>query len=238
MTLDEYLAQFIEGYLLEDLRSMGSISPPANTAYGAVGYPMVMTAMAGIEVLGVLTSKSKFSAENGSDRFGDFWRHYVYVEQPALQRLHSLVYQMVRHGLAHAFLAKPMIRVTKHRDPNHLRRVKDGEVLILDALTLADDFATAYGQRLRPRIVGEVRATMETRFNELREAYWRDHIQLKSEFDKAPLGTETSVGESSATHENSARPVVLLNGRTRVNSPSISRRYTNISTSGFDDPTA
>ena len=104
MTLDDYLEQFIEGYLLEDLRSMASITLPPDQRYGAVGYPMVMTALSGIEVLGALTSRTKCSGENGADRFGAFWREYVYVEKPAFQRLHALVYQMVRHGLAHAYL--------------------------------------------------------------------------------------------------------------------------------------
>ena len=34
MTLDDYLTQFIEGHLLEDLRSMASITPPPGEQYG------------------------------------------------------------------------------------------------------------------------------------------------------------------------------------------------------------
>ena len=74
MTLDEYLERFIEGYLFEDLRSMASIELPPGKEYGAVGYPMVMTALSGIEVLGVLTSRASFSPDNGAARFGEFWR--------------------------------------------------------------------------------------------------------------------------------------------------------------------
>lgn len=77
---------------------------------------MVMTALSGIEVLGVLISRSTFNEHNGAARFADFWRNYLYVERPAFKRLDSLVYEFVRHGLAHSFMTKPMVVVTKHRD--------------------------------------------------------------------------------------------------------------------------
>jgi hypothetical protein len=63
------------------------------------------------------------------------------------------MYKFVRHGVAHSFMTKPMIRVTKHRDGAHLCRTSD-DILFVDALTLADDFETAYRQQLRPKIAG------------------------------------------------------------------------------------
>ena len=45
MTLDEYPERFIEGYLFEDLRSMALIKLRPGKDFGAVGYPMVMTAV-------------------------------------------------------------------------------------------------------------------------------------------------------------------------------------------------
>ena len=74
MTLDEYLERFIEGYLFEDLRSMASIKLAPGKKAGAVGYPMAMTALSGIEVLGVLTSRASFHPKQGRLRFGEFWR--------------------------------------------------------------------------------------------------------------------------------------------------------------------
>ena len=70
MTLDEYLEQFIEGYLFEDLRAMAPIRLAAGKRYGAVGYPMVMGALSDIEVLGVLTSRARFNVH--SPRAGAF----------------------------------------------------------------------------------------------------------------------------------------------------------------------
>jgi hypothetical protein len=241
MTLDEYLTQFVEGYLLEDLHSMASITLAPGKQHGAVGYPMVMTALSGIEVLGVLTARTKFSPDNGAARFRDFWRQYVYADRPAFQRLDALVYEMVRHGLAHSYLAKPMIRVTKHKDPNHLCRVNDS-VLVLDALTLADDFEKAYADGLRPKIEGEFKANMEQRFQEFREAYWQDHVDWKAAFDKAPQGVEyTLIRLNQATRENRPEIIYSTNVSTtgfdspKVNSPSLPTPYRH-STSDFNDP--
>ena len=201
MTLDDYLAQFIEGYLLEDLASMASIKLADGKRYGAVGYPMVMTVLSGIEVLGVLTSQARFNPEHGAPRFGEFWQRFVYADRPAVQRLDALVYAFVRHGLAHAFMTKPMIRVTKHHDPTHLCKDAEG-ILCLDALTFAEEFVASYRQRLRPQIVGDLKATMERRFAEMRAAYWQDRDDKKHEPDKVPLA-RTWDGATVATQVNS-----------------------------------
>src|SRR5262245_39189384 len=114
MTLNQYLEQFIEGYLLEDLRSMAEIRVAPAKQSGAVGYPIVMTVLSGVEVLGVLTSQAPYNENNGAARFGEYWRGYMYPDREAFGRLHALMYEFVRHGLAHAYMTKPMIRVTKH----------------------------------------------------------------------------------------------------------------------------
>jgi hypothetical protein len=219
MTLDEYLEQFIEGDLLEDLHSMAPVRLAEGKRYGAVGYPMVMTVLSGIEVLGVLISRSRYNANNGAARFGEFWKQYMYCDRPAFQRLDSLMYDFIRHGLAHAFMTKPMVRVTKHRDSAHLCRTCD-HVLCVDALTLADDFEIAYQQRLRPIVVREFKDNMERRFHELRTAYWQERESKIHHIAKVPV--QSSIGS---------------NVTTRINSPSLPAVYsTNVSTTGFDDP--
>ena len=157
MTLDQYLEQFIEGYLLADLRSMAPIRLAPDKLYGAVGYPMVMSVLSGIEVLGVLTSRARFDKEQGPARFSEFWKQYTVRRSAARQRLDSLMYHFIRHGLAHSYMTKPMVRITKDHDRGHLTRTA-GDIISVDALTLADDFDRAYRQGLRPKIVGELRA--------------------------------------------------------------------------------
>jgi hypothetical protein len=55
LTLGEFLERYVEGYLFADLQSMAAVKVPAGQ-YGALGYPMMMTALAGVELLGALTS--------------------------------------------------------------------------------------------------------------------------------------------------------------------------------------
>ena len=223
MTFDAYLEQFIEGYLLEDLNSMAPISLAEVKRYGAVGYPMVMTVLSGVELLGVLTSRATFTPANGAARFGEYWRNYMYPARPAAQRLDSLMYDFIRHGLAHLFMTKPMIRVTKYRDPGHLHRSPKSDVICVDALILADEFAEAYWSRLRPNVTGSLRANMEARFTEIRQAHWQERQEKMHEVAKVPL-------RIAAFDDAALRP-------TKINSPSVPPLYsTNVSTTDFDDP--
>lgn len=181
---------------------------------------MVMTVLSGIEVLGVLTSTTTFNQKNGAAHFGEFWKHYLYRDRLAFKRLDSLVYEFVRHGLAHSSMTKPMILITKDRRPEHLYRI-DEDTLCVDALTLADDFEAAYGQRLRPKIAGDFKANMQVRFNEMRAAYREEHETKKNHFARAPLHPRGSNLEFNLT--------------THVNSPAVPGDYsTNVS--HFDKP--
>lgn len=220
MNLDQYLAQFIEGYLLEDLRAMAPIRLAPGKEYGAVGYPMVMTVLSGIEVLGALTSPTKFNPENGASRFGDYWRNYMYPDRPARQRLADLVYQSIRHGLAHSFMTKPMIRVTKHADARSHLTMASNDVLCVDANVLAIDFEKAYLDRLRPAITGQFRVNMETRLREFLEAYWQEFLAKEDQLAKVPRGFEQGIQFENAS--------------TQVDSPSVAVTW--VSTSGIEPP--
>jgi hypothetical protein len=225
MTLDQYLERFIEGYLFGDLQSMAAFRLPAGQQWGNLNYPMLMTALAGIEVLGVLTSRAPYKPEHGAGRFREFWRDYVYVDRPAFGRLDSVAYEFIRHGLAHSFITKPMVVVTKNQDPRHLHRRND-HVLCIDAVTLADDLRTAYFDRLKPKIAGDFKTDMEARFLEFREAGWEHHDAKKNDLLKAPL------------QPYDGKLIIRVAGPP-VSSPSLgpSVRYsTNISTTDFDDP--
>lgn len=208
MDLDEYLNRFIEGYLFQDLKSMASIKLPEGSEYGAVGYPMVMTALSGIEMLGSLTSRAPL--DDGKGSFGHFWKVYMYPGHQGRARLHEFVYQFVRNGIAHSFITKPMVVVTKHRDENHLTQDGDGVVRV-DALHLADELEHAYRERLRPTITGAFKVEMEKRFRMIREASWAEFLAKKSLREKFPIGAAVAVEVS--------------NQSTRVNSPSVNAFY-------------
>ncbi|MGE3512857.1 MAG: hypothetical protein AB7N65_28680 [Vicinamibacterales bacterium] len=221
MDLEQYLAQFIEGYLLEDLKSMASIRLPEGKAYGAVGYPMVMTALSGVEILGSLTSPAPFTVDNGANSFGYFWKEYVYTGHPARARLHEFMYQFVRHGLAHSFMTKPMVIVTKHRDGRHLTQDRAGAVWI-DALNLAEELEYAYRERLRPKVTGEFKVKMEARFKTIRDAFWAESHQKQHLRDKVPLGASSFLGTVRFEHTNES---------TRVNSPAVKASYSTTTSS-------
>src|SRR5690349_10277604 len=136
MTLDQYLERFVEGYLFEDLRSMAGVRLPAGKEYGGVGYPMVATTCAGIELLGVLTSATTFTGWKGDKPFRDYWQQFLYPRRPERRELANAIYELVRHGLAHTYTAKPSFVVTKAHDGGHMGG-RNGQFFI-DALTFAD----------------------------------------------------------------------------------------------------
>jgi hypothetical protein len=122
-------------------------------------------------------------------------------------------------------MTKPMVIVTKHRDAGHLTR-RDDDVLCVDALTLADDLEVAYFERLKPKINGDFKSRMETRFREFREAYWQDREKKKNLLEKIPLRSTDFERVNQSTRVDA-----------RVNSPARPAHYsTNVSTTGFDDP--
>src|SRR5689334_14597119 len=72
MPIEEFLERFVEGYLFSDLRSLADIKLPGSASFGAAGYPMVASTMAGIELLGALTSGETFQPKRGRRRFNEF----------------------------------------------------------------------------------------------------------------------------------------------------------------------
>jgi hypothetical protein len=187
MTIDHFLERFVEGYLFGDLRSMADIKLRDGEEYGAVGYPMVMTALAGVELFGALTSAEPYTRWKGHDRrFRAFWRDYLYPNLPP--KTADVVYALVRNGLAHIHLAKPLVMVTKHRDPRHLiGRVAEDQKLTIDALTLADDLHRAYQRRVKPECVGAVRERMQQRLNEIRDDGADELMTFAEVLDNVPV---------------------------------------------------
>src|SRR5689334_16115349 len=74
MNIADFLEQYVEGYLFEDLTSMEPIRAGQGKECGAVGYPMVAATLAGIELLGALTSAKTFDPiRGGRQYFRSFW---------------------------------------------------------------------------------------------------------------------------------------------------------------------
>jgi len=188
MTLDQYVARFIDGYLFGDLHTMAAIRVQDDKQeFGAVGYPMVLTVLAGIELLGTLTSAAPFNRRQGEDRFCEFWRDHLYPAHPDRQALAVLIYQMVRNGLAHTYMTKPKFVVTRGHRGDHFTQTPDGQIVI-DALALHDELVSAYKQRVKPLLAGAGRSVIETRFKEMRAWHAAEYVRFSSVFATVPMG--------------------------------------------------
>jgi|KBSSwiStaDraftv2_1062776.scaffolds.fasta_scaffold197440_3 hypothetical protein len=124
-------------------------------------------------------------------------------------------------------MTKPIVIVTKYRDEGHLKLRDDG-VLSIDALILHADLERAYFERLKPRIDGDLRTTMEKRFGELRDTDWNERTRKKHLLDKLPLRGSSSPTAISGPFTNQTS--------TSVNSPSLPPIISNTSITGFSDP--
>ncbi len=203
--LTVFLKQNVEGYLLEDIAKMKSIRPDAGKVAGGVGYPLVMTVLSGIELFGALLSTTPFKAwRMGETYFVDYWGHHLYVGTAA-GAVGAYFYQLVRHGLAHAFMTKGAAISVGKGLGTHLSVTSDGG-LYVDAEQFAVDFETSYWRDLKPltqRIEGSgpnVR-TITDRLNEMLNEYEIQAQSLASVFAALPrFESRASVGRAGAVN--------------------------------------
>ena len=95
------------------------ITVPHDRAYGAVGYPIVLACLAGIESLGGLSSPTEYSFDSadGARYFKDGWARWLYPHRKDNDRISTVVRKLVRHGIAHAYLTRTGVLIV--RDPQH-----------------------------------------------------------------------------------------------------------------------
>ncbi len=176
--LREFLYQFVDGYLLGDIASMCREQEvdPATIAgrqgAGQCGYPIVMSVCSGVELLGILSTTGPFIPEQaGEKEFVSYWQNYMYATDSRRRMAAKGVYFLVRHGLAHAFMTKGLVRVYKVNSPQHLT-TQDNEVLTIDALALATEFKNSYEGPFKSELVDGTRAEeMQGRLSQVWDAY-------------------------------------------------------------------
>jgi hypothetical protein len=113
MEIAEFLQTVVEGYLLCDLENMATVTTAGT--YGALGYSMMATTLAGMELLGslLLPSADPFDPRKGNDYFREYWDDYLVKEEPVYEGLESLFRKLLRHGIVHSFVAKHGIVIEK-----------------------------------------------------------------------------------------------------------------------------
>lgn len=223
MEIDAFLDKFVRGYLLGDLESMARVQP-LPSGFGACGYSMVATTIAGIELLGGLTSPRPFTGMGRDSRpaFRWFWETYLYPDPPR-RELVDAIYPLVRNGIAHTFTTKPGILIHKERHPGHLQTWRDD--FIVDALTLFDDFGKAFVAVETGMATGDLRSVMQLRLNEMIDVYSKDSDDAGPIILKAgELSNYKSAGYPpfmpSGQYSNSVAP----SGAPDISSPTISHR--------------
>lgn len=179
--LSAFVTRNVEGYLFADLETLKAASPPPGQSDGAVGYPLIMTAFSGVELLGNLVSSSSFDATRGADRFDEFWRSHLYPNDAARQAAGTVLYKVARHGLAHAFVVKGNLEIVKSSPTMHLVRTPTGAVSV-DAVQLAVDLRHAYDTQIKPAVLAgsSLASTMATRLSEMESAYAAQSTPLLS----------------------------------------------------------
>src|SRR4051794_14911172 len=130
MEIEDFLKLFVDQYLLRDLASMAAVSPPPGET-GACGFSMVLVTLAGCEMLGSITYPRPFRPSEGGRHFAHFGGDALSPTAPVRADLAETIYKLVRHGLAHAFITKPRILVTKTAGTvNHHCRQADGSLTV------------------------------------------------------------------------------------------------------------
>jgi hypothetical protein len=204
--LRDFLDQYVEGYLFSDLRSMAAINLPVGQTAGAVGYPMVMVALAGIELLGALTSVTTFSRNAGRGYFLDFWARCYPTDHR--HTLGSFVYDFARHGLAHMAIAKPLITV--YKDPGaktlHLFSESVTGPLIIHALTLQEDLEHAYRTSIEAYVGKPAGVTMQTRLNEMWDTYSKQVTPRIFELSGVPIVPQHQLISFQLTNMSTTSP--------------------------------
>lgn len=74
----DFLDTYVKGYLLHDVQEMDSI-PVSADADGRCGYPMVISCVAGMELLGGLRS-GPFTWSKDREHVVDYWQEYLTLD--------------------------------------------------------------------------------------------------------------------------------------------------------------
>src|SRR5713101_2638674 len=153
MEIHEFLKKVIDGYLLHDLENMVTFTPKEGTD-GSLGYPIMVSIIAGMELLGALlmTDTVDFSTEGkaGNDYFNNYWDNYFSCVDPKYKAYRSLFRQLIRNGIAHTFVGKPGIFIIKDETAPLISPDQERYKLNVNAVVFYRDFKKSYEERVKP----------------------------------------------------------------------------------------
>lgn len=123
---------FLDDYLLKDLESLNKLKGQES---GKCYYPMVMTIISGMDLLGTFPYGKRSAGKECLQKFFDkYLCEYKHVT--------AIFYELVRNGSAHYYLVKKGICIRRSMNDLHLKRYKNQFYIDLDCLY--KDFLKAY----------------------------------------------------------------------------------------------
>lgn len=199
----------INGYLLCDLAEMNKISVPGA---GNCGYPMLMTMLSGMELLGGLAqveSKWSKSSSKSKEYFDYFYLNYF--QQYALEYglFKDELWFMIRHKLAHTFLTATHFKVAKNYYEKAI--TIQSKNVIIDVGVMLKDFQKSV-LRLAEELEGDetLRSRFEKHLLEMVKAYTPD---VKRSGSTSNLSTSITTNISATIHRNA---IIASNATTAI----------------------
>jgi len=239
MTIQDFLAKFVEGYLFHDLDSMAKITLPPGQNDGAAGYPMIATSLAGMELLGWILMPGKVNFDpvhGGNSYFLNFWDNYLAKQYPRYTNLGKLFRKLMRNGITHNFVAKSGIIVQKGSNKVVLIDTTRQEIYI-DCIIFYQEFRDTYQVLVEPIAKGVTTSTsitvqdMQKRLDDLAQNYSNE---AKTLFSGLPNlhNSLIDLGKIISASLNAN----LATTRTAGASPSLPYNLNNATVSPFTQP--
>jgi hypothetical protein len=203
--LNNFFEKIINGYLFLDLRNMSLIEEAPGETGGGLGYPMLATVVSGMELLGgILQTEKPYndSSRNSQGYFNHFWFTYLVPYKKEYAEYNEIVWKLVRHGVAHTYIAKAAITVTKGNKTAHLLTHGTNQ-LNIDCKEFYEDFLGSYKKLVEPKIFNDsafsslVATNIKTMLKESEDVS-RDILQ-KTRLSKLILKNTTPSGIATAS---------------------------------------
>lgn len=155
MNRSDFFKHLIDGYLMLDLRNMSELEQKDDENGGGVGYPMLATCVSGMELLGGVLYNGKYNHHKDWDYFEHYWNEYLTKVDARYAPFAKLFWKLVRNGVAHTYMAKAAITVTKGQQDNHLIFHNGGAQFNIDCRQFYLDFLASYQQHVKPKLAAE-----------------------------------------------------------------------------------
>jgi len=187
--IEKFLDHAVRDYLIGDLTRL---------RLDRIGYPLVMSAFSGVELLGALLSTKLFNKNSGAEYFRDYWSQLLYPSVHKTEDAANALYSLARHGLAHGFVLKGPVVVDFDKPGLHLKRDEEG-LIYLNANKLADDFISTYEKKLVPLLKEKlVLDRMQSRLDEMDAAYKQQSDRIDSDMVFELASAKDAYSDSAA----------------------------------------